>query len=88
MGSLVHLDKEDGMLVNKLVMNPTEVTDYVKNSQETRFVTVVKGKGVVTIDTVDFRVQAPHTLMVQPNQEYLYANTSTEEVLVVIEVVI
>lgn len=88
MGSSVVLDSGDTFSINKVVLDPTEVTEYVKNGEKTRYITLVEGVGIITVDTVDFRISAPHTLLVQPNQEYLIANTSKEADLIAIEILL
>ena len=85
MGNKITLDKVGEFEVIKNTLTPAEVTPYVKEPTN-RYLTILLGQGIVTIDTVDFKVLAPHTLFISANSERLVANTSTSEELVWIEI--
>lgn len=68
-----------------VTLSPTKTTDYIKNTKASKYILVLEGSGIITINTVDFSVSTRQTLFIEANSDHLYANTSDSDSLVILE---
>lgn len=73
---------------NIVTLDETKTTDYVKHSFADKYILILEGSGIVTINTVDFVVSTNQTMYIKFGSEHLYSNSSEENKLIVLETLV
>jgi mannose-6-phosphate isomerase-like protein (cupin superfamily) len=84
-GKSLLLSESKNYQVKLITIGPKNLTDYVKNTNSNKYIMVLEGSGIVTVNTVDFTVEKYQTMFIKFEDEHLYANTNSENNLVILE---
>jgi mannose-6-phosphate isomerase-like protein (cupin superfamily) len=74
--------------INIVTVDQAKTTDYVKNSNADKYILVLSGEGIITVDTVDFSVSSRQTMFIARGSDHLYANKNSEDALVISETLV
>ena len=80
------IDESETHKVSKITIPGFEKTEYSYNKDNDKIIFVSNGSGIVTINTVDFRISKKSSVLIEKDKEYLIANTLEKEDLILVEI--
>jgi len=84
-GVVKTLQSEEKHKTDYVEIDSSKTTDYISYSNSDKYILILSGSGIITVDTVDYKVEERYTMLIKQNSNYLYANTDVDKKLTLIE---